>query len=631
MELITNDSVNKKEEFLSGSPDKVVRRTMQHELNKQIAKNTKAELQKFLNSPVAVENEEDEDRDDDNFDHEMMDDETDIPLSGGLGDPENPDTAKILKEIEKADRVDIFTDQGDKWFELGQLVRYDIYKNKALIEKVDHPFSWEKVQAKFGKGHYKVVAKLPANKNRYLGAQSKLIENLVTNDSINYKNNRIDQHAQQQGVQGMSASETIALLEAKNRQLEESRKELELRLEERLAKSEQKIREEYLLKTERDEKFLEKMTANALVSKPKDLGETIKELTPLITVLAPFFKKEKDTSLADALKLINEQNTKMMEKSEKNIEKMIEVLTNTLTKKTEKSDSISPLEVMKMVQDAENKGFEKWKEMSDLIDEKAEERAQAMSGGNDGGEKDSITETLIKGLVPALPSLLAGRQAAPQLAAPVAQIPHQPQRLPPRVIPTASRPVNTHAARPVPPQPRSSVSPASAVPRPANAQTRVNESQASTTQKTESRANNQNGQKVGQAHQSGAGLMPKNDPKSFLNSGTTNTIEQNVSTAIMPEVVGNSFSVKEVNNEAKIKEVVFSSIATVFAAENPTIEGAKNHVISQLINSGIDLTTVPRDFDDETLSDTLSVVPEEFHSVLKELHNEIIKTIITQY
>jgi len=632
--------VENHKDSLSGNKNDLVANTIASELRKKTVNDTKAAVQQVLNSSIVTRREGDsffeDDLDEDDaqvFNHghnDNYDDENSQDFSVSAADPA---TQKILKEIEEKEKRDIFIDQGEKWMALGQIVRYDISKNNRLLVKKDHPFSWEEIQASYGKGHYKVNARLKET-GRYLTSQTKLIDdspaemtgrNLTGSKEVQTTNND----------KSLSNADLILMLEEKNKQLENQRRESEARVEEKLLKYKEELRLEAKEKMEREERFLEKYSARAEVApKPVDLVEQLTKLAPVITVLAPFFKKEKDNSMVELIKTMNENNQKAIERSEANTKELLATITKALEGANKKSTGdFDALKVMEMIKKAEDDGFQKWRDLDELAEEKAAARAEARgdSDSDSPKEKDSLSEILLKGLLPALPAIMAGRQGgvAPQIPAPQVMAPA------PRQI--VARPTVIPPVRPNPVQQRGSVS-----------QTHVQNPARNTgikNQATEARisqTNNQETQKgMGntQPNNTGTNVVPAK--KSFLNS-TTDEAEMSQASLTPPENNASPIIAsvetstrfegdeKDPANLKRITDIVFPIAVNEFSNPDASLDNTSNKIIDELVLSGIDLTTVLRDFDDESLNVILMELPNDFHELVKGLHNEIITKILAR-
>lgn len=585
-------------------------KTVGNQLNKVIEQKTKKAVDSLLNSTIKTVEEShflDDDEDNMDFDSSMSLDEPveEIVSTKKLGKQKTE--ADILREIEEKNKFDIFTDIGDHWQELGQIVRYQIDKNNRMLTKVDHPFSWEKVQEKFGAGHYNIIAKLPSNNNKYLKAQAKVLASPPEESPDYALKNYIEKTKEAPQNQGMNVNEVITMLERKNELAEARAIEADRKAEERILKAEEKARADAKERMELQEKMMDKLSAGNKTS-----GDMIAQLTPIITILAPLLlKKEapKDTGI-DTMMKIQEMNIKMMENMQKNTEKMFSQLGESIKSIAEsrgKSDveaEFTPFKVMKMIKDAEADGFKRFKELDELAEEKALAREEARGDSNDSGSKDSTVDTLIKSMAPVLGQMLAGggQQARPQ---PVVQQPRTVQALPSPVQPRSSLPKRTVVAQPHP--------------------ERNNGAKVQATEATKNEPSNRNGQEgvqhVEKSPVDGVSKFLRTNINEEITSSPVFAQEENYAPSISTE--------KDNDNARAIFENLLPVVITSYSTEGMTIEKTAENCIIELERSGINLATVPRDFDEETLTGILTQLPEEYHTLLRGLQNAIIERITT--
>lgn len=512
---------------------------------------------------------------------------------------------EILKKIEEKDKFDIFVDVGDHWQEKGQVVRYQIDKNNRMLTRVDHPFSWEEVQKKFGAGNYKVIAKLPALNNQYLRSQSKIIASAPDESPEYLIKTLAEKKAEPQNNNGMNTMELLTVLEKKSELAELRAEEARREAEERIAKAEIRAREEAKERLEAQEKMFERM-----MSQKSGGGDVIEKLTPLLTIVLPaILKKETPKDNSEVLFKVQEMNMKMIENMQKTNEKMfsslqesIKAMGDAINNKKDTGD-FDAFKIMKMMKDSETEGFEKYRLMNELAKERAEELAELRGGsGDDEGKKDSTVDTLIKSFAPAIAQMVAGGgMVAPQ----------------PTMIPSvAKKPVVVAQATN-----RSSVS----QPRRGNQEGAIRNT-VSQTKTSTNESLHKNGQTGDQLSPKAVLEAPKaKTPNSFLSGDIDETVGgEDLATT------SNVSMQKDSANIERIYGIIFPIAITSYTSGSATMSETCITCVNELEKEGVELSSVIRDFDDETLSAILSSVPEEFQPMIKDLQHGIISEIKTR-
>ena len=595
-------------------------KTMASEINKEVDKVAKESVKKLFTRPVKSD---EVDGDDDDFDfsdsdfdvsnYNDSDDEdeaTGHELSTTIdqADQDEPEEVrKILKSIEEKDSFDIFVDIGDYWQKKGQIVRYQINKSNKMLTKVDHPCSWEEIQAKFGGGHYKIIAKLPALNNRYLKSEARVLENAPVTLNGLPVSSRLE--AKSEAKDGLSMSELIATLERKTEQAEARAERLRLEADERIARAEEKARREAKERLEEQRMMFDKLTEN------KGSG-VLAELTPLLGIILPKLLEKKEDNTMEMMMKIQEMNQKSIENMQKANERMFTSIQDTIKAMTEQKSSkkdssdFDALTVMKMIEDAKNAGFEQFKMLEELAEEKAAAREELRGGNEPSGQKDSTIDTLIKSLAPVAAQALMSQQGG--VVAPT------PVRQPVQVLPSQ--------------QPRGVVSQTSSsnrsVGQRVNAE-RANGVKVQTTQERKTQPNNPNS-KEGLGSSERNLLIAPQAPKSFLNADIDEAVNVAQASSTPPNPPTQTLQ-KDMVNVERIYGVILPIAVTAYTSEGASIAQAAEDSISELTNQGIELTSVIRDFDDETVSAILTSVPDEqIQTLIKGLHNEIIARIKTR-
>lgn len=280
---------------------------------------------------------------------------------------------------------DIFDDVEENQFQKGVEVEYFIYRGNTLVGTKEHPYSWKQLAQEFGGGRYRVQAKSLISK-KYLTQQTQSVEKFMS-----------------QNPQAMNAP------------------------------------------------------AQREPAPERDMiGEFAKLLT-LVREASPQTPPPQDNNIMMLMMKMQEMNQQTMLQMSQNMTGMIEKLSDSTSKAVEKMNErverilseggsnkrdkgLDPIELMKLIKDAENSGFERWQALDELAERKAERESH--SGGK---ESKGLVQSLAEGLIPVVAQAAASQMAAqkaqaitvPQ-AAPVVRAPAQ--RLPAPKAPPTVRP-----------------------------------------------------------------------------------------------------------------------------------------------------------------------------------------------
>jgi hypothetical protein len=306
----------------------------------------------------------------------------------------------------------------------------------------------------------------------------------------------------------------------------------------------------------------------------------------------------------DMMKEMNESNKEMF----KAMQEQIKDIAKEKRSSGNEEKAPSAMEMYKMLKDAESSGFEQMRLLNDLAKEQAEER-DALRGGNSDNpaEKESTLDTVLKSMIPVLASKMAGgpTQAA---SAPAPRV----QR-PTTVLPPERRAVSQGNSN------------------------RSHESTANRTsvQTNQARAHDGNNKQSEAGVRSSQGALltapaieaPKS-ASSFLNAGDDLNFGTKASPANTEERISsaNTSSKDQANAEA-ILTIVAPIAIDGYTTEGSSLDMIADKSIAELQNQGIDLTTVQRDFDDETLSGIISSLPDDLQTLTRDLRNVIVTKI----
>ncbi len=263
---------------------------------------------------------------------------------------------------------DIFDDVEENQYKKGVEVEYFIYRGNTLVGTKEHPYSWKQLAAEFGSGRYRVQAKSLISK-KYLTQQTQSVEKFLAQN-------------------GQAPVMQVAQREPRE---------------------------------DRDM-----------------IGEFAKLLT-LVREASPQTPPPQDNNIMMLMMKMQEMNQQTMLQMSTNMTSMIEKLSDSTSKAVEKMNErveriltegtggkrdkgLDPIELMKLIKDAENSGFERWQALDELAERKAER--ESSSGGK---ESKGLVQSLAEGLIP-----VVAQAAASQMAAQKAQALQAPQAAPVR-------------------------------------------------------------------------------------------------------------------------------------------------------------------------------------------------------
>lgn len=331
------------------------------------------------------------------------------------GPPEEETVKQLIERVSREDEWDIFEDLGDALFMKGDKVKYSIKRNGEHIAMVEHPYSYEQLQEQFGGGSFQIICRSSLQK-KFIKSQSRMIAAPI-------KKLEVKSEAPPEKKESSELS-ILALMQ----QMQE-KSELERKREKEEAKIEAREREEKLK--------AEANTTTMLMMKMMEQQQAAQQqfMTTLVTMMSG--KREEP-------------------REDKRMDKMFDLLLTSLLDKKGKGESIDPIELMKLTQEAEEKGYRRAQEIREIAEEQAEILAARNSGKEEGEpeEKESVTQTLLKSMAPLFATAMmpgaAPRQMPQQAVKRVAVNPHLPARPAPKPLAAPKAP---EAAKPAAPTP----------------------------------------------------------------------------------------------------------------------------------------------------------------------------------
>lgn len=287
--------------------------------------------------------------------------------------------------IEEAVEFDIFDYCEREFVAKGDYIDYMVRKNGALTGTVKHPFSWDKIQKKYGEGRYKIIAKSKTT-GRVVKTQSQEIDGVhEEHEDKNEKFNPSDlveriANAVKPKNEGPSFMELIALMN----------------------QTQSKTREEAERAAERARNDSDKQTSTMI--------QMMQENTKMMMLMFQGQKETKPDNTVQLAQLIQS----FAEKMENRFEKALDKIQNS---QGQNKSEFGMMEMLKMKEEAQDRGFKMYSQLNTLAEAKAQEKVDMIEEyrGEGGGEKKekSVTETLIETMIPTIANALAQSKSAP--------------------------------------------------------------------------------------------------------------------------------------------------------------------------------------------------------------------------
>ncbi len=287
--------------------------------------------------------------------------------------------------IEEIAEFDIFDFCENEFVKKGDFVEYTIKKNGATVGFKKHPFSWEKVQKEYGGGRYNVLAKSTLT-GRIVKRQSMPVEDIQTDD-------RGSHHI------GFNPADLVSQIAEVVKPKDDGPNFMELFT---LMQSQQeKTRHEAERAAERARQESERQTSS--------LVQIMQQNTLMMLEMMKGSKKEDST--VQIAQLIQAFADKMENRFERTLDKI-------QNQQSQNKSEFGLLEILKLQQDAQDKGFKLYSQLNSIAESKAEEKLELIEeyrdNGGPSGEKKTMTDTLIETILPTVAGALAKQSQAPQ-------------------------------------------------------------------------------------------------------------------------------------------------------------------------------------------------------------------------
>lgn len=308
-----------------------------------------------------------------------------------------------VTDIQGDEMDDVFTHCEKNYHLKGKLIAYVIKKDGQFVGEQYHPFSWTKVQEKYGGGNFIVMAK-DANTKTYIKQQTMLVQELPKSSE---EREPVIIHQQQQAPQHPPLD----------------------------------------MKT-----LLDFITQAQMVNKSDDKAIAREEARSSTTIM---------TALMDSQQRASQQLTDMMFKMQEQTNRTIQSMSENTNKQNEETrklilemlkqkpkEEFSTKDLLLLQANARAEGVEQMKMLMELADAKAEEKAELMAGN----DNDGSTLSKMVGLVgPLIQATTKQMQGAPMMPQQMRALPPQRPAQPRRVI-QQPRPVQVPTQRAAAPQ-----------------------------------------------------------------------------------------------------------------------------------------------------------------------------------
>lgn len=260
------------------------------------------------------------------------------------------------------DSKDVFVEAAEKARSRNTRAKYTIYKDGVWqAVKTSTNYNWERVQAEFGGGYFKIIARDVGG--RYIASESREIAEPLKNDEATFAT-KVSPFASEE----QSKAHTLDYLEV----MKENQREAET-----------KAREQ----------------SNSIATLMATMMQAqTQSQTTMMTLM------QQSQQQFQALLMESQKNQQVQ--SQEHTKTMMTLLTTMLTKK---DDGLGLTTTLKLLEDAKKNAKDEARETYRFVEEKAEklavEKAEAMS--SNGEQEESLVKSLIKGFVPVISQAVA--------------------------------------------------------------------------------------------------------------------------------------------------------------------------------------------------------------------------------
>jgi hypothetical protein len=262
---------------------------------------------------------------------------------------------------------DIF-DFCEKIVKQGDQIKYEIRKNGEMLAAKVHPYSWERLQKDYGAGSYQVTARSMVTR-KYVKHETRAVANI---DGVDTPHVRQEEYQQQVQAQP-NFMEMFSLMNT----LSEKSKTEAREISKEQSNSSNAMMQGFIAmmqnsSTQSQQMFLEMSKLNM------NVAEKLSEVT-----------------------------NKMFEKMEDRFEKIVDKIGKA------KDNDMGALQLIKLTEDAQKKGFDMFDKISKIAEAKANEKIDMMEetrGNSTRNEKSSIVDKLVDNILPTIANAISEQQ-----------------------------------------------------------------------------------------------------------------------------------------------------------------------------------------------------------------------------
>lgn len=371
---------------------------------------------------LAEEDDEDEDEDDDDVDSD----------DGDEDDTPTPPKRNLTPQLPPTD--DIFDFCEMEYVRKGVPVSFIVSKNGTLIGELQFPLSWHALQQEWGGGLYTVRAK-NINTKKFLKVQTMTVAE-PPNRNSNKKN---DEAPVEKPVERYMPQEP--------QQPPVNFLELLSFMQKTQSDSSDKVRE-----AQREARDSQTTLMAAMMQMMSQTAKPQTSSDDKIMALMMQMQQNTNQMFEKVMMMTRESISEVSKSSEKIFEKLSQRIDTLADTKKPSGLEYSPQQVMELMMQGQQRGFEMWSQMERLADVKASQRLEILEATKSEAVEESrpksLTEKLVDSMLPAVASVIsaqvAAQQRSPQPALPAAPrpkpVPAKPQAPAPRQAPARPRP-----------------------------------------------------------------------------------------------------------------------------------------------------------------------------------------------
>lgn len=412
----------------------------------------------------SLDNEEDDpdfepnDEDDFDDDDEILDD---APPPAPIPVRKLPQPSNRLKKMQDRQMVeeDIFDFCEREMVGKGVPIRYIIKKNASYVTECDHPCSWAELQEKYGGGVYTVRARNVFNK-QFVKVQSMSISDIVqptqTNVSQPRLNQRFEAPEQQDEDYNMNEPRVIErIIEREPTQPAINYLELFGIINKSNSESQNAVKEAQ--KESQQAQNMLMATLLQIATKPPPPQEAKSD----DKIMSLMMQMQQNTN--QMFEKMMENTQRSIESVQKNSEKMMDKVAERIEKldgaKNTNGMAYTPEQIMQLMMQGQDRGFQMWQQMEKMADMKAAQRFDVLEATRETAVEDSrpktMTEKLIDTMLPVVASAIQAQAisvANQQAAANQVAQPTPAQVRPPvkQIQPAQQQPVQRPRPKPAP-------------------------------------------------------------------------------------------------------------------------------------------------------------------------------------